>query len=79
MMGNSSLLIAVLPALLFSYAFVSQLLHHSVTFPESIPVVGVRKQAFKRLRASFRQLTHGIKTLSEGYSKVRNTRLDDET
>ena len=45
----------------------------SVAFPESIPVVGIRKQVFKSARASFRQLTDGIAVLSSGYRQVSST------
>lgn len=48
----------------------SHVLHDSVEYPLSIPVVGTRKEWFKSARASFRQLTNGIMTLSAGYSQV---------
>lgn len=57
----------------FSYLFVSQLLSQPVKFPESIPVVGLRKQWFKTTRASYRQLTDGIRTQAEGYRQVIST------
>lgn len=58
---------------LFLYLFVSRLLDRPVDFPESIPVVGLRRQLFKKTRASFRRLTDGIKTLSDGYRQVPST------
>lgn len=54
----------------FSYVFVSQLFNRSVKFPESIPVVGLRKEWFKTTRASFRQLSDGMRTLADGYRQV---------
>lgn len=36
----------------------------------SIPVVGLRNEWFKVTRASFRQLTHGVTTLMDGYRQV---------
>ena len=47
-----------------------RLLRPPVTFPSSIPIVGVRKQFLSTARASLRQLTNGITTLLEGYRKV---------
>lgn len=47
----------------------NHLLDDSVTYPVSIPVVGTRKELFRSARASFRQLTNGITTLTTGYSK----------
>ncbi|KAK3943339.1 P450 monooxygenase [Diplogelasinospora grovesii] len=41
----------------------------STTFPEDIPIVGVRKQIFKVCRASIRQLYSGVRTLLEGYTQ----------
>ncbi|KAL8672928.1 MAG: hypothetical protein Q9168_002634 [Polycauliona sp. 1 TL-2023] len=46
---------------------VRQLLLQTVSYPTSIPVVGTREEWFSSARASFRQLTHGISTLSVGY------------
>lgn len=59
---------------LSSYLFVSEFYNPSVTFAESIPVVGLRKQSFKTVRASFRQLTDGMRTLLDGYRQVFSTR-----
>ena len=61
---------------IFSYFFVSHLFDCSVKFPESIAVVALRKQWFPIIRASFRQLTDGMKTLTEGYRQVVNTMKD---
>lgn len=52
------------------YIFIDQLLDHSVTFPESIPVVGLRRELLKTVRASIRQLTDGVRTLLDGYRQV---------
>lgn len=71
-METFSLWVSSLCVSFFSFFFVSQLFSHSVKFPESIPVVGLRTQWFKSTRASFRQLTDGIRTLAEGYRQVIN-------
>ncbi|KAI4221182.1 MAG: hypothetical protein L6R36_007082 [Xanthoria steineri] len=51
----------------FLHFVVQQLLCKSVTYPTSIPIVGIRQEWFSSARASFRQLTDGISTLSTGY------------
>lgn len=55
---------------LFLQLVVTHFLHRPVKYPNSIPIVGTREQWFKSARASFRQLTNGIATLSAGYSQV---------
>ncbi|KAL8823103.1 MAG: hypothetical protein Q9191_006174 [Dirinaria sp. TL-2023a] len=57
--------------LLVFYRFTStlKLLRNQVTFPETIPIVGVQKQFLSIARASLRQLTNGITTLLDGYSQ----------
>lgn len=56
-----------------AYAFGTAVMRtqkHSPSFLHSVPVVGLRKQAFSITRASLRQLFGGITTLLEGYSQV---------
>lgn len=72
-METFTLWLALLCAFVLSCLLISRLRSHSVEFPESIPVVGLREEVFKTTRASFRQLTDGIRTLSEGYHQVPST------
>ena len=49
----------------------SHLLHSSANLKGGdIPVIGVREEWFGITRAAFRQLTSGITTLLDGYTKV---------
>lgn len=64
-------LTAFVPLSLYGlFVVLSKLLRHPVKFPESVPVIGPRKQALSIARASIRQITGGIKTLLDGYVKV---------
>ena len=77
-----SLLVRGLLSVLFVYGLVSvarQLLKHAVIFPETIAIVGVRKEFFSIARASLRQLTGGITTLLSGYSQVNNMPLSSDS
>ena len=38
--------------------------------PQSLPIVGFRKELFGRSRASFRQILGSSRTLAEGYEQV---------
>ncbi|KAI0413446.1 cytochrome P450 [Xylaria grammica] len=61
---------AIVPLVSYGlFALLYKLLLHPVNFPKSVPVVGPRKQALSILRASFRQITGGIRTLLDGYGK----------
>ncbi|KAI1347470.1 cytochrome P450 [Xylaria sp. FL0043] len=64
------LFLAIVPPISYSLlALLNKLLVHPTTFPKCFPVVGPRKQILSVVRASLRQITRGIQTLLDGYSK----------
>ncbi|KAI0798747.1 cytochrome P450 [Xylaria sp. FL0064] len=64
------LFLAIVPPISYSLlALLNKLLVHPAKFPKSVPVVGPRKQILSVARASLRQITGGIQTLLDGYSK----------
>ena len=43
---------------------------YSVKLETHLPVVGVREELFSKFRASVRQTSHSLETLSHGYTMV---------
>lgn len=60
----SSLLLCIV------YIFVRLLSKDPAAFSKDIPIIGLRNEVLRGVRASFRQLTDGMSTLMEGYRKV---------
>ena len=53
--------------------FIGSFLHrwlYSVKLETTLPLVGVREEQFSTFRASVRQISHSLETLSHGYSMV---------
>ena len=53
--------------------FIGSFLHrwlYSVKLETTLPLVGVREELFSTFRASVRQISHSLETLSHGYTMV---------
>ena len=64
----------VLELLVFvGLVFLGSFLHrwlYSVKLETHLPIVGVREELFSKFRASIRQISHSLETLSHGYTMV---------
>ena len=59
----------VFVCLVFFGSFLHRWLY-SVKLETNLPMVGVREEFFKTFRASVRQISHSLETLSHGYTMV---------
>ncbi len=59
----------VFVVLVFFGSFLHRWLY-SVKFEAHLPLVGVREELFNTFRASIRQVSHSLETLSHGYTMV---------
>lgn len=63
-------LIGAFIALICTLAFILPLWERNIHFTDELNWAGLRKESFRTVRASFRQLLNSAITLKEGYSKV---------
>lgn len=59
-----------LGTLVLSFGSIVYYWRTAITFPASIPLIGVRNEVLSKPRAWIRELTAGLTTLHEGYFTV---------